>query len=130
MFIGRRADISRLLKQFFGDYVPVYGKLKAGHTVTKAQGSGALHGHGICFVAVDNTAMRHYIHNADFRNMMISLLNEIVTATIPKEVNDMQNLPQVPIFPGPLPTADNILLDAARTRAVARVKFFFDWPPK
>ena len=45
-FTERRADISRLLKEFSGNYISVYGNLKAGHMVTEAQGSGALHGHG------------------------------------------------------------------------------------
>ena len=40
-FTGRRASISRLLKQFSGDYVSVYGMLTAGHAVTEAQGSGS-----------------------------------------------------------------------------------------
>jgi len=45
-FTERRADISKLLKQFSRNYISVYGNLKAGHMVTEAQVSGALHGYG------------------------------------------------------------------------------------
>ena len=57
-FTERRADISRLLKEFSGNYISVYGNLKAGHMVTEAQGSGALHGHGHWFGAVDHAVIR------------------------------------------------------------------------